>query len=274
MLALTDINEVGSLLKEEFSSAFIKWHQGNCIYRNCHDHGDIFIAEPQLRTSSDTSNEYTALISELLPSWSSFPKRNRCFIASTCSFIADEYSGPQRSTYCVFPLNRAEIALCSNRDMWESFPSLERETGICNIDMFNKTFSSALSELLNAVDSAFVTEFEISELFNKANIREIKSIFGRAGNILKASSISDMSKNKINTIKLSPQKRLLNIFYNGVVFEGKSFTDVLDELLSPVKNGFTKYNIENYQALAPVEIWFEGKCLFIKAEKMKEVSIS
>ena len=124
MFTLVDADQAGTLLKEEFSSAFNKWHQGHRIYRNCHDHGDIFIAEPEIRTSSDTSNEYTVLISELLPSWRSFPKRNRCFIGSTCSFIADEYTGPLRSTYCVFPLNRSEIALCSKRDMWESFPSL------------------------------------------------------------------------------------------------------------------------------------------------------
>ncbi len=274
MLTLIDKNEAGTLLKEEFSMAYNKWHQGHCIYRNCHDDGDIFIAEPQPRTSSDTSNEYTALISELLPSWSSFPKRNWCFIASTHLSIADEYSGPQRSTYCVFPSNGAEIALCGSKDMWESFPSLERETGICNIDIFNKTLSSFLSELLNTEKPASVTEVEISELFNRSNITEINSIFKKACDILKASSISDLCKIRISTVQLSVQQRLLCLFYNGIAKEGKSFTGVLDELLSPGKNGFSKLNIKYYDASDPVEIWFEGKCLFVKTEKMKEVSIA
>lgn len=273
MFTLVDANEVGTLFKEKFSSAFNRWHQGHRIYRNCCDNGDIFIAEPELRNSSDTSNEYTVLISELLPSWSSFPKRNRCFIGSTCSFIADEYSGPLRSTYSVFPLDRSEIALCSKRDMWESFPSLERETGICNIDIFNKILSSFLSELLNIDKSVPMTEFEISELFNRSNITEIKNILGKASDILKAYSIRDLSRIRINTVQISVQKRLLCLFYNGVAKEGKSFTDVLDELLSPSKNGFSKLNIENYAASDPVEIWFEEKCIFVKPEKMKELSI-
>jgi hypothetical protein len=270
MLTLINPDEAEFLFKEEYSSAFNKWSEGQSIYRNCQDFGDMFTAEPIFRTSSDTSNEYTILISELLPSWGCFPKRNHCFIGSTYSSIADEYSGPKRHTYCAFPLNRTEIALCSNKDMWDSFPSLERETGICNMNAFNKTLSSFLSELLTTGNSAFITEVEISELFNKSNITDIKNIFEKAGEILKASSISNLSKFRINNIPSSVQKKFLYFFYNGVVKEDKSFTDVLDELLSPSKNGFSKLYIENYDVPAPVEIWFEGKCLFVKAEKMND----
>lgn len=269
MIALLDINGAQSLFEGEYSSAFNQWKTGKRLYRNCHDSGDIFSAEPTPRISSGTSNEYTLLISELLPSWSHFPKRNCCFIGSTFSSIADEYSGPQRCTYYAFLPNGAEIALCSNKDMWNSFPTLENEIGISNIDTFNKTLSSFLSELLNIRETTMMTGVEVSELFNKSKVTEIECIFKKVSDILKTALISDLTQIRINTIPSLAQEKFFSFFYNRITKNGKSFIDVLDELLSPSRNGFSRLNIEKYNTDTPVEVWFEGKCLFVKAEKME-----
>lgn len=271
MIALLDINGAQSLFKGEYSSAFNKWQTGKRLYRNCYNSGNIFTAEPTPRVSSDTSNEYTLLISELLPSWSHFPKRNCCFIGSTVSSIADEYSGPQRCTYYAFLPNGSEIALCSNKDMWKSFPILENEIEISNINTFNKTLSSFLTGLLNireATIMTMITEGEVSELFNRSKISEIECVFKKVSEILKTEPISNLTQIRINTIPSLAKEKFFNFFYNRITKNGKSFIDVLDELLSPSKNGFSRLNIENYNTDTPVEVWFEGKCLFVKAEKM------
>ena len=73
------------LLGTKYSQALRLWRGGVRLYRASEDGGEWYERRPRPRTSTDTGNEYTLLISEFLPSWRGFPKRNRCVIAADIS---------------------------------------------------------------------------------------------------------------------------------------------------------------------------------------------
>lgn len=51
----------------------------------------LFKGKNVIRSSANTSNHYTVLFSELLPSWKNIPKRNRSLICSTSADDAFAY---------------------------------------------------------------------------------------------------------------------------------------------------------------------------------------
>ena len=68
---MTNADEVApaGLLGTKYSQALRLWRGGVRLYRASEDGGDWYERRPRPRTSTDTGNEYTLLISEFLPSW-------------------------------------------------------------------------------------------------------------------------------------------------------------------------------------------------------------
>ena len=96
-----DMSYVQKLLSSDFSEAFRLWKNGVRLYRSSADNGMVDLATPFFRTSAGTGNEYTLLISEILPSWRNYPKRNYCIICAGNRSSAEEYQEPGRAVYCV-----------------------------------------------------------------------------------------------------------------------------------------------------------------------------
>ena len=75
------------------------------------------------RKSANTNNIYTLLLSEILPNWSMYPKRNKSFICSTDKGYAGSYGAQhdEAANYKVYPLGDPTIGICSDYDIWDCF---------------------------------------------------------------------------------------------------------------------------------------------------------
>lgn len=69
------------------------------------------------RKSANTTNYYTLMFSEILPSWKNIPKRNKALICSTEQATAQTYSGDNNS-FLVVPYDSTIIAQANEADFW------------------------------------------------------------------------------------------------------------------------------------------------------------
>jgi len=113
--------------------------KGTPIWRDSYTFkGDYRYTDPKKspgRVSANTSNIYTILFNEILPSWKGWPKRE--VICSTDD-ISDNYR-----TYKVFFKDNAKIGVCPSTDIWDSF-----DIGLLS-NQFNVKFENLYKELVN-----------------------------------------------------------------------------------------------------------------------------
>lgn len=243
-------------LNSQYGQSVCLWKKGVRFFRAAEDHGDWYVMRPQYRTSTDTGNEYTFLISELLPSWRGFPKRNCCIIAAGRKSSAEEYLKPGRILYCVLPEDGAYIAVAPAEDMWDSFPYLRR-FGITTIHEFNNRLASVLSSIC----SGEYSYSKIREMFYSSNAHEILALF-------------DMAERRVKNggafINSGRSESLLSSFIISGVEQGRAITVLLDELLSPVNNGFAVSPVAGI-GKADTEIWTDAKCLLIRQDIASDI---
>ena len=67
------------------------------------------------RHSANTNNFFTMMVSEILPSWSLFPKRSESLICSGNRSTASGYG----VTYRVLPLEEDHLAIANSEDFWD-----------------------------------------------------------------------------------------------------------------------------------------------------------
>jgi len=94
--------------------------QSGYIFRGVDNNNDFLYINPnnfEDRKSRNTSNEYTEMFNYILPSWKRYPKRS--IICSTDYTYSRSFG--YGNTFCVFPYDGANIAVCSHTDIWNSF---------------------------------------------------------------------------------------------------------------------------------------------------------
>ena len=240
-----DMSYVQKLLSSDFSEAFLLWKNGVRLYRSSIDNGMVDLAAPFFRTSAGTGNEYTLLISEILPSWRNYPKRNYCIICAGNRSSAKEYQEPGRAIYCVLPKNGASIAIAPTADMWYSFPRLKKY-GIDTLDDFNRELVLFLSSASGMPQTA------IEQMFQDSDVPTVLQLF---------KDIEAHAK----TLKRTPSRKFDDFLISGLNI-GEPLTMLLDRLLSPDANGFLVCRISELAEIK-TEAWTSSECLFLD-EKM------
>lgn len=244
------------LLDSKYAQALRLWRNGARLYRASRDCGDWYERRPKPRVSTDTGNEYTLLISEFLPSWRGFPKRNRCVIAAGQRGSAEEYISPGRALYCVLPADGALVAVAPEEDMWESFPSL-REFGIATIDDFN----GRLAELLSAMCGGAPSAWEIDEMFALSDTAALSSLFRESEDNVRGRALD--ARGRVSG-------GLFADFVISGVERGRTLVSLLDEVLSPEANGFAARCLVGLRRV-DTEVWTDADCLLVRcsaAEKL------
>lgn len=205
----------------------------------------ISIITPKYRISKGTtSNLYTRLFSEILPSWSSYPKRNHSFIASNNACVAANYG----KAYYIIPANGTKLGICPMNDIWESF----EESGISSLNYFNAIIDSIYANIPNPVN--------IHELSYNGSKKEIIE----ALNIINAENVNEYLNFKdARWIEIVKEMFKLNPKF--------TFVDCLEQLFNPDKNNFKTLSIEEYSKDKSYlrgrnEIWFDNTAIFIKEE--------
>lgn len=130
-----------------------------------------------VRKSQNTLNWYTEILDNH-PDRKNFPKRSRCFIATTNMLRAYAYIGSSKATSDVIhiiPADDAKIGLVNREDMWDTRVTMFGRTE--DIENWNYSFE----ELLPYTPASFKSLVEFDKLLkagDKNAIKKFKSVFG------------------------------------------------------------------------------------------------
>lgn len=178
----------------------------------------------------------------ILPSWKKYPDRSKSFVCSTSQDQASDYG----NVYRVYPAGNPLIAICSSFDYWGSFPYLNKITKIDSMKDFNYEWKA---RLFNGKYDSLAGLLKTIEYYNKIwpDKEKLKKVFNKElGELL---SFDRISWNKVNS-------------------SSSSFSELLNELLSPEMNKFQLIRLSELKN-SPMdkEIWFSGPAYFLKEDE-------
>lgn len=252
-------NKLALLLYSDYSSALNQFKNGNMIFRGESMDSPLrsfYLRSPGTRISENTPNIYTMLMSEILPSWKDYPKRNKGVICSSCEQTAESFiGGINGSVYYIFPKNGAKIGICSADDLWNSFPYLENIFPETDLEGFCYSFIRFLSSILG------INNYEIRETFDTNNTEESIELLDSATEAMKFDDAYSNEKcfSLIRNIFINASDTNTNI----------TMLDILDKYMSPQNNGFQLTTIDNYNITSNIcrEVWTDSECIMIKKNK-------
>ncbi len=230
------------------------------IYRGTNKSQKIIIQDyPLNRNSRNTTNEFTILVDNFLPSWKNYPKRSKSFICTTSHYIADGYGEP----YFVLPYGNPDIGVCSDIDMWDSLKNIDKiEGGYAHVPLINNA--------LNVIND------NIHE--NKSKQHNLESVNNmRAFIELVNSIIRDDRYNKcLSRIKQDVKQDVIQTVSITILENAKKLGDIvksIDSLLNTSTNNFKliKFKDMNKNSLYDNEIWFSAPAAFIKCKDIMEI---
>lgn len=191
------------------------------------------------RTSPYASTNLYNLVFSNLPSWTSYPKRNKSLICGDKEAV--EYRDYElENSYVVLPF-KSKIGVCSSHDIWQSF----NDSILYNINQFFNIFKEDvefyLKEDLHDNDwNIFIKQLETYDKKRKLN----------------ASSF-------IREIKIPKDKWLS---------KKQSTLKLLNDVFNPNANGFIIYKYDGSEELPTnKEMWTDSHSLLIKYEEWDEL---
>lgn len=247
---IEDIRKALSL--PEYSQAVEAYKNGHRIYRGHKQQEDYLgmIVTPGIRKSQDNANVYTKLMSEILPSWSAYPRRDRAVICTNDFDYAKGFS--KKYPFLVFPQNNTKIGVCPRYDIWDSFPRIQEKN--CHTI---KSFGNFLIEFISIVLNLDVKEVE--NIFLQDSVT-VSKIFRTVNTQCK--KIKQKIKNNVIPNPFENKHEIIQYLFNniGVYY----LTDLLDEyLMNPYENNFRLVDIDNIP-YGSNELWFEGQHLMVR----------
>lgn len=254
-----EYNEFKHLYETEYKDMADKFdNDGVLIFKGFSEAPPIYSqVSPKLRKSENTLNFYTRLLSDVLPSWKDYPKRNRGFICTNNREKAAMYARLSNDRImAVFPKNGSKIAVCSASDIWDSFKNTLAKYHIPELDVFNDIFQSFMS-------TTRINHKQLSKLFTLGSVNDIIDLFNS-----KEISIREEYKEGGYTIPKYNEFLFDIITY---VMNGGSLLEFLDDLFNPQTNGFKLFDTKTYNIPyifdkdydnKGYEVWTDGECLF------------
>jgi hypothetical protein len=238
-----DVDTFKKYITTDFSESWNQYLKGNIIYRGERNiENNISYVIPGSRYSQNTSNHYTELFSEILPSWKDFPKRNHSVICTTDYNKSNNYGG---KVYVILPKNGTKIGVCSESDIWYSFPLFNNEihSDDMNLSFFAHTISCIVDKLYGFGKDIFMESFMKFFLEDFKNHKKI-DITSRISLVTDCYEL--LYENKDNLFE----------FFNYV--------------FDPYKNGFKLLTI-NDELPGNKEVWFDNNYIAIKENIMNKI---
>ena len=275
-LNILEKDQAQKLLESTYSDSYY-YHKHNKLYLYRADamNIDYGIVTPGIRASADTTNVYNRLISDVLPSWKQWPKRNNSIIFTSSYRAVTHYKdNVEGYIYNIFPYNRAKIVVCPTTDMWDAFENNFDGQGLNYIE----------DQLLRFISTAYflATNTDVTETFDNYgdyyNSEESRVEFRRIKHIFLRESIAEVNNvmNTVNNYDIINDAVLNDVsgFRKHFIYKMKdyklSFMQLLDYLFAPGNNGFRM--VDNITDLVAItngdhygyEMWTNSDCLFAK----------
>ena len=199
MLNPEELDKIKELLETKYSDVYNYYigkneaakNDFNLMYRSHKTNGMWFTAKPEFRKSLGSTNVHTVLMSEILPSWKKYPKRNHCFIGSTDinssdTYIEGEgnYNGEKRNFYVILPKNNTKIALCYRDDLWNSFEFMSELLAVNTLEKFDEVFENMIIHFARTANIKNIGANDISDMFDQNNTKLILEILALLKSLL------------------------------------------------------------------------------------------
>lgn len=235
----------------------------NLIFRGSgNEHKDIEIRNyPKKRMSANTSNEFTFLVDNFIPSWKNFPKRSESFICSTSPFIAEGFG----EVFYVLPFGNPDIGVCSDNDIWVSMSKLnEIDTSDEPVPNFNNSIQEIFKFIFpktNVGKDMYMYQEGIETL------EQMKKFVEEAEVLIKDEKRMSLIISKLNSSKKdSASKAAIKILQLAKANGG--FIKGLNVLLNPKANGMQLMKaqeiLNNKRKFYDKEVWFSAQSAFIR----------
>lgn len=242
------------LVSTDYSEAYERAKKGYFIFRGDKVSFDMAIRTPGIRVSVGNGlNYYNRLFSNVLDSWSNYPKRNRAFICTTTYEYAKQYND---NVNIVLPKNGTLLGICPDYNMWASFSlhtNIERMLYF-NTDlglMFRFLTGDALQETNNffkiATDEEVINYMdEISEQIRNTDIDELMNYIDE-----------DITN-----------KKVFEFIVNRIHNNDNDLITLLSRIFNPKRNDFELTLIEDYHYKLGDwrELWFSSKAIFVNVK--------
>ena len=249
----TPSSYVDAFINENISSEYYSW-KSRFIFRGYNYDASAsslqFRKHPVGRVSANTSNEFTLMVDNILTSWKNFPKRSESFICSTSPFQAEEFG----DLYLLFPLDNANVGICSENDMWSSLSRLSKIVSMNegSVPDFNEALNKIYliaTKILNSKHKSIKTPKDVKDA-----ISVIQTI------------IDDGHVNKLISLLKKTSKRdeeLAKILLN----HSNNFENNLNWVLDPIENDLELKQVSEISKLSKSyfdkEVWFSADAVFL-----------
>jgi hypothetical protein len=245
---IKSFDEVLSLLNGHYSENWKHYMHNRSlkIYRGIRRYSEPYFeikgGSVNRKSAGLTSNVYTTLFSEHLKSWSKYPKRNKSIIGATDIKIAKSYA---EMIYVVIPKNGAKIGVCSDADLWTSFPagfeSLYKTQPLVNIVKNN-------ASSFPSIDDNLTLSYKLYSGDHLADLeRKLNDLVKRSG-----LTIEEILQLKSDT--------------------GLTLYHTLNSCLSPESNGFSLVNSVKDIEYGK-EVWTDDDCLLINTRDLENIIV-
>lgn len=275
-LNILEKDQAQKLLESTYSDSYY-YHKHNKLhlYRADAMNIEYGIVTPGIRASADTTNVYNRLISDVLPSWKQWPKRNNSIIFTSSYRAVTHYKdNVDGYIYNIFPYNSAKIVVCPTTDMWDAFENNFDGQGLNYIeDQLLKFLSTAyfLATNTNIAETLDTYRDYYDSGQSDVAFKHIKRIF-LGGSNAEINNIINVINNYdiINDAVLNDVSGFRKYFISKMKDYKLSFMQLLDYLFAPENNGFRM--VDNITDLVTItngdhygyEMWTNSDCLFAK----------
>lgn len=239
-------------LKPQLAVALAQAEKGNRIYRGSPNAAPIVITDPTTaeRISRNTSNEFTLLITYILPSWKNYPKRTRSIICSEDYHIAAGYAR-NGAAYIVLPIGDPVVGIAPSNDIWDSFKISPPE--------FNSFFAEAVERFRKFFPTAKLPyEFNTAE-----DVMTVLNAFDQAVKT-NPNKAWDWSKD-MEYIGGWGTRSLVGIMTSGNCVAG------LDAYFGAAANGFDAVPLSKYESGRKRELWISSPAVLIKEDYFNQI---
>ncbi len=274
----------------------------NILYRASSSKGyNPFLLTPGERVAQGVSNISTRLISDILPSWRSIPKRNNSIICTNDYYETLEYVsyGLRRKgvVYIVIPPNDARITISPGIDFWYTFKYLSKETGLRSLDLTSNSLQVFFGFFYYIVDRDLISDVSpewpaellkikkktqvssskytkmAEKLFLSGNKSAILRVFNAVDQALSNKGFRDAAERIYDTYAgTKPQAAMGHYIINKKSTNSSiSIIDILDDLYNPEKNGFNSILYSQFveKNFPNCEMWTDKPCIFVEVGNVK-----
>jgi hypothetical protein len=256
------VNPIDALeqYESQILTALGQYIKGNIIWRGLPNSNrkPALIVDPTKveRRAANTRNYMNMIVSQLIPSWSSFPPRNRSMICSGTVNTADGYGFP----YVVLPFGNPKVGIVPSLDFWDSFQGIDIPDANSSLEYFyryltDKELPETFPEFVKALGELNELIFKLQPI-ETGKFETGKYDYDPSPSYQFGSKIIRAPKFAALVVKTMREKKI-------------SIIQALNLILEPEQHGFGWVPLNQFKRTSN-EVWISAPALLVDPDTLKQ----